>query len=134
MTAWSNLWRAGSFDDITGGGLPKGRTTLLDGGPGSGKTIFALQHLIHGAQHCGEPGIFVAFEEAPTRIISNFQGFGWPIAELQAKKKLFIIDAQPSPELIQSGGFDLLDKPFRLEDVKLMLTMAQARPTSSLWY
>src|SRR5665647_3859772 len=51
------------FDEITGGGLPSGRTTLLVGGPGSGKTILALQFLIHGAQSCNEPGIFVAFEE-----------------------------------------------------------------------
>ena len=52
------------FDEITGGGLPRGRTTLFVGGPGSGKTVFALQFLAHGAHHCGEPGIFVAFEEA----------------------------------------------------------------------
>ena len=45
------------FDEITGGGLPRGRTTLLVGGPGSGKTIFALQFLKHGAQDCREPGI-----------------------------------------------------------------------------
>ncbi|MGK2941939.1 MAG: ATPase domain-containing protein, partial [Immundisolibacter sp.] len=49
------------FDDITGGGLPRGRTTLLVGGPGSGKTVLALQFLVHGAQACKEPGIFVAF-------------------------------------------------------------------------
>jgi replicative DNA helicase len=48
------------FDEITGGGLPHGRTTLLAGGPGSGKTIFALQFLTHGARYCREPGIFVA--------------------------------------------------------------------------
>ena len=59
------------FDDITGGGLPQGRTTLLVGGPGSGKTIFALQFLVHGARHCQEPGIFVAFEENPKRIATN---------------------------------------------------------------
>src|ERR1700676_1779531 len=49
------------FDEITGGGLPRGRTTLLVGGPGSGKTVFALQYLINGARSYGEPGIFVAF-------------------------------------------------------------------------
>jgi circadian clock protein KaiC len=42
------------FDEITNGGLPQGRTTLLEGGPGSGKTIFALQFLMHGARHCKE--------------------------------------------------------------------------------
>ena len=51
------------LDEITGGGLPRGRTTLLVGGPGSGKTILALQFLVHGARDCREQGIFVAFEE-----------------------------------------------------------------------
>ena len=94
------------FDDITNGGLPRERTTLLVGGPGSGKTIFAMQFLVHGAQHGNEPGIFVAFEEAPERIVANFEGFGWKLGELQ-KKKLFFLDAQPAPDLIKSGDFDL---------------------------
>jgi circadian clock protein KaiC len=94
------------FDEITGGGLPHGRTTLLEGGPGSGKTIFALQFLVWGARTCKEPGIFVAFEECSTRIVANAEGFGWKLAELQ-RKKLFFVDAQPEPDLIQSGNFDL---------------------------
>lgn len=94
------------FDEITGGGLPRGRTTLLAGGPGSGKTIFALQFLAHGARAQGETGIFVAFEEAPDRLIRNFETFGWKLGELKPKR-LFFIDAQPSPDLIQSGNFDL---------------------------
>ncbi|QPK61861.1 circadian clock protein KaiC [Methylomonas sp. LL1] len=94
------------FDDITGGGLPHGRTTLLVGGPGSGKTIFALQFLEHGAQDCREPGIFVAFEESSQRIVANAESFGWQLDELQ-KKSLFFVDAQPSPDLVQSGDFDL---------------------------
>jgi circadian clock protein KaiC len=94
------------FDEITGGGLPRGRTTLLVGGPGSGKTIFALQFVVHGAQDCKEPGIFVAFEEASKRIVANAEGFGWKLAELQ-RKKLFFMDAQPMPDLVQSGDFDL---------------------------
>jgi circadian clock protein KaiC len=59
------------FDEITGGGLPRGRTSLLVGGPGSGKTVLALQFLVNGVQHCKEPGIFVAFEENSTRIVAN---------------------------------------------------------------
>lgn len=93
------------FDEITGGGLPRGRTTLLSGGPGSGKTIFALQFLVHGARACKEPGIFVAFEESPQRIVDNSEGFGWNLDEL-CPKKLFFLDAQPMPDLIQSGAFD----------------------------
>lgn len=94
------------FDVITDGGLPQGRTTLLVGGPGSGKTIFAVQFLVHGAQACQEPGIFVAFEETSARIVSNFQGFGWRLEALQPDK-LFFLDAQPGADLIQSGSFDL---------------------------
>jgi circadian clock protein KaiC len=94
------------FDEITGGGLPSGRTTLLVGGPGSGKTIFALQFLAHGARDLKEPGIFVAFEEAPQRIIANFEGFGWNLGPLQPKK-LFFLDVQPPPDIIKSGDFDV---------------------------
>ena len=65
------------FDEITRGGMPRGRTTLLVGGPGSGKTIFALQFLMHGAKNCKEPGIFVAFEETSQRIVANAASFGW---------------------------------------------------------
>jgi circadian clock protein KaiC len=94
------------FDEICGGGLPRGRTTLLLGGPGSGKTVFALQFLVHGAQDCGEPGILVAFEESSKSISENAADFGWKLGELQ-RRKLFIMDAQPSPDTIQSGDFDL---------------------------
>lgn len=95
------------FDEITGGGLPRGRTTLLVGGPGSGKTIFALQFLAYGAQERKEPGIFVAFEENSKRIVANAESFNWKLVELQRKKRLFFLDAQPMPDLVQSGDFDL---------------------------
>ncbi|HEX7830305.1 MAG TPA: circadian clock protein KaiC [Thermoanaerobaculia bacterium] len=94
------------LDEITGGGLPRGRTTLLVGGSGSGKTILALQFLVNGAQQHGEPGIFVAFEETPGRIVANAGTFGWKLEELQ-QGKLYFIDAQPAPDLVQSGTFDL---------------------------
>ena len=94
------------FDEITRGGLPQGRTTLLAGGPGSGKTLFALQFLVHGAQARKEPGIFVAFEESSARIVANARGFGWKLADPR-RTKLFFLDAQPPPDLVQSGNFDL---------------------------
>jgi circadian clock protein KaiC len=94
------------FDEITRGGLPRGRTTLLEGGPGSGKTVMALQSLVNGARFDNEPGIFVAFEESSERIKGNAGQFGWDLAELQ-RKKLFFLDAQPAPDLFQSGSFDL---------------------------
>src|SRR5687767_3950441 len=74
------------FDEMTGGGLPTGRTTLIVGGPGSGKTIFAMQFLVHGITSHDEPGIFVAFEEAPDRLVTNFSSFGWPLAKMRGNK------------------------------------------------
>ncbi|MEP7261303.1 MAG: circadian clock protein KaiC [Usitatibacter sp.] len=94
------------FDEITGGGLPRGRTTLLVGGPGAGKTLFALKFLVHGAADCGEPGIFVACEEVSRHVIANAQAFDWSLGELQ-RRKLFFLDARPSLDLVQSGAFDL---------------------------
>jgi circadian clock protein KaiC len=95
------------LDEITAGGLPRGRTTLLVGGPGSGKTILSLQFLEHGARNCNEPGIFVAFEETSKRIMANAESFGWKFEELLARRKLLFMDAQPTPDVIQSGTFDL---------------------------
>ena len=93
------------FDQITGGGVPRGRTTLVISGPGSGKTIFALQFLAEGVS-AGEPGIFVAFEESADRIIANAQGFGWDL-EQAGPSEVFFLDAQPTPDLVQLGDFDL---------------------------
>jgi circadian clock protein KaiC len=104
------------FDEITGGGLPRGRTTLLVGGPGSGKTVLALQFLVHGARRGKEPGIFVAFEEASQRIVANATSFGWNLEQLQPKK-LFFLDARPAPDLVQSGGFDLCGMLAALEEL-----------------
>src|ERR1700689_427751 len=89
-TARKSVTGIAGFDEISGGGLPRGRTTLLVGGPGSGKTIFALQFLVNGARRYKEPGIFVAFEESSTRIVANAASFDWHLAQLLPKKLLFI--------------------------------------------
>lgn len=94
------------FDDVTNGGLPAGRATVIEGGPGSGKTLMALQTLVHGARACDEPGVFVTFEERAERIISNAASFGWDLPGLQ-RKKLFFLDAQPEPDLVLAGSFEL---------------------------
>jgi circadian clock protein KaiC len=94
------------FDQITRGGLPRGRTTLVTGGAGSGKTIFALEFLMHGAQDYREPGVFVAFEESSKQIERNAEAFGWDLAALRPKKLAFM-DAQPKTDLIEVGDFDL---------------------------
>ena len=95
------------FDEITGGGVPRGRTTLVMGGPGCGKTVFALQALVYGAQEAKEASIFVAFEESTRHIIANAATFGWDLPALE-KKKLFFLDARLSPEVVKAGEFDLI--------------------------
>lgn len=94
------------FDEITHGGLPRGRTTLVRGGPGCGKTVFAVQCLVNAARDRGEPGILVAFEENASQIVANAATMGWDIPALAAER-LFFLDASLSPELMQSGDFDL---------------------------
>ena len=95
------------FDVISGGGLPRGRTTLLLGGPGSGKTVFALQTLVMGAHNEKEAGIFVAFEEPARQIVANAATFGWDLPTL-TKSKLFFLEARLAPDVVKSGQFDLV--------------------------
>jgi circadian clock protein KaiC len=94
------------FDALSDGGLPRGRISLLKGGPGSGKTVFALQSLVNAVREREESGIFVAFEESPRQIIANAGGFDWDLPAL-VKNKLFFMDANLSPDVVQSGEFDL---------------------------
>lgn len=94
------------FDSITYGGLPAMGTTLVAGGPGAGKTIFALQTLVNGARHHHEPAVFVAFEEPADQIVRNASTFGWDLDEL-ARERLFFLDARLSPGTVKSGEFDL---------------------------
>lgn len=94
------------FDEMTGGGIPRGRTTLLLGGAGTGKTNFALQTLVHGAQELGEPGIFVAFEESAAHIRANAAAMGWDLPALE-DDRLFFLDARIPLDTVQSGSFDL---------------------------
>jgi circadian clock protein KaiC len=94
------------FDELSHGGLPRNRTSLLKGGPGSGKTVFALQTLVNSIRQRQEPGIFVAFEESTRQIMANAASFNWGLPTL-TRNKLFFLDAQISPEVVQSGEFDL---------------------------
>jgi circadian clock protein KaiC len=96
------------FDEITYGGLPGNRTTLVMGGPGCGKTVFALQTLVNGARQWSEPGIFVAFEENSHQIIDNARSFGWDLPTLEQEAKLFFLDARLSADVVQSGKFELI--------------------------
>ena len=96
------------FDDISHGGLPVGRTTLISGTSGTGKTLFASQFLYNGITQFDEPGIFVTFEESPEDIIKNALSFGCNLQKFIDEGKLFILDASPDPEGQEVvGNFDL---------------------------
>ena len=94
------------FDDITAGGLPRGGTTLLMGGPGCGKTVMGLQILVNAALAHGTPGIFVTFEENARRVSANGEAFGWNMPEL-AREKLYFVDTCLRADVVKSGAFDL---------------------------
>lgn len=96
------------FDDISHGGLPIGRTTLVSGTSGTGKTLLAVQFLYNGISQFDEAGVFVTFEESPTDIIKNASSFAWDLQKLISEGKLFILDASPDPEGQEVvGNFDL---------------------------
>src|SRR5579864_3581459 len=78
------------LDEVTGGGLPKGRTTLVCGSAGCGKTLFAMEFLVHGAVQYGEPGVCMEFEEAPDKLTANVRSLGLDLPELEKRKKLLV--------------------------------------------
>jgi circadian clock protein KaiC len=78
------------FDDVTFGGLPKGRPTLVAGGAGSGKTMFAMEFIVHGATQFDEPGVFVTFEENISDLRKNFFSLGYDLEKLVEDKKIAV--------------------------------------------
>ncbi|MEQ8515369.1 MAG: ATPase domain-containing protein, partial [Chromatocurvus sp.] len=82
------------FDEASGGGFPEARTSLIEGGTGSGKSVFMLQALVQGPRARGETCVFVAFEESPRQIVANVQSFGWD-PEALSPEGLVFVDAQP---------------------------------------
>jgi len=100
--------RIEGFDDISHGGMPLGRTTLVSGTSGTGKTLFAVQFIYNGITNFDDAGVFVTFEESPSDIIKNAYSFGWDLQSLVDEGKLFILDASPDPEGQDIvGNFDL---------------------------
>lgn len=96
------------FEHITMGGLTEGRTTLVVGSSGSGKTLFGVEFLYLGATQFNKPGVFVTFEERPPDIVRNVKSLGWNLDELVEKGKLKFIDASPEPvSLEETGQYDL---------------------------
>ena len=78
------------FDEITGGGLPTGRPTLLCGGAGCGKTLFSVSFLVNGALHYDEPGVFMSFEESSDELAQNVASLGFDLPQLIKDKKLLL--------------------------------------------
>lgn len=96
------------LDDITGGGLPKGRPTLVCGSSGCGKTLFAMEFIVRGAMEYNEPGVFVSFEESSEELAKNVSSLGFDIDALAAQKKIVLdyIHIEPS-EIEETGEYDL---------------------------
>jgi circadian clock protein KaiC len=82
-----------AFDELVMGGLPRARTTVVGGTPGSGKTVFATQFLAHGITTFNENGVLVTFEEPPADIEANMRGFGWELAKWRKDGRLGFVDA-----------------------------------------
>lgn len=83
------------FDEILPGGLPKGRSIILSGPPGSGKSTFAMQFLYKGVKDYGENGVYVTLSESPSEIRHNMKSYGWDVVKLEKEGKLLLIDARP---------------------------------------
>ena len=96
------------FDEITNGGLPKGRPTLICGGAGCGKTLFAMEFLVRGATRYNEPGVFISFEETEKELTTNVSSLGFDLDDLVLRKKIWLehINIERG-EIGLSGEYDL---------------------------
>ena len=105
------------LDEITHGGLPRGRTTIVCGGPGCGKTMLGIEFLVRGALEFNEPGVIMAFEETPQDMARNVASLGFDIQDLADKKKLFLDYVYVEPSQIQeTGEYDLEGLFIRLQN------------------
>src|SRR5262252_6015676 len=96
------------LDEVTGGGLPKGRPSLVCGGPGCGKTLLAMEFLVRGATEHGEPGVFIAFEETSDELTANVRSLGFDLDKLAEQKKLLIDHViLERNEIVENGEYDL---------------------------
>ena len=96
------------FDQVTGGGVPRGRTTLVVGSPGCGKTLFSAEFLIHGSMDHGEPGVFLAFEETEEELVRNVNSIGHDLAGLCRRKKILVDFVRVERnEIEETGEYDL---------------------------
>src|SRR3954454_14121816 len=96
------------LDEITGGGLPRGRPTLVCGSAGCGKTLLAIEFLVRGATEFNEPGVLIAFEETTEELTQNVRSLGFALDELIEQKLLAVdyVRIEPS-EIEETGDYDL---------------------------
>ncbi len=104
------------FDEITKGGVPKGRPTLISGSAGAGKTLFAMEFLVRGATQFNEPGVFISFEESEEELATNVASLNFDLTELVAEKKLVLdyVFIERS-EIEETGEYDLEGLFLRLD-------------------
>jgi circadian clock protein KaiC len=96
------------LDEITGGGLPRGRTTLVVGNPGCGKTLLAMAFLAHGATECGEPGVCLQFEETADKLAANLSSLGLDLPSLSRRNKLLVDHVRiDRNEIEETGEYNL---------------------------
>jgi circadian clock protein KaiC len=104
------------LDAITGGGLPAGRPTLIAGSAGAGKTLLAVEFLVHGATAFGEPGVFVMFEENTAELLANVRSLGFHLDELVAEEKIKLDHVHiERSEIEETGEYDLEGLFIRLD-------------------
>ncbi|MBI5686059.1 MAG: circadian clock protein KaiC [Verrucomicrobia bacterium] len=104
------------LDEITGGGLPKGRPTLIAGAAGCGKTLLGMEFLVRGATEFGEPGVFMAFEETGKELVANVRSLGFDLNKLVAQKKIALDHVRVErSEIEETGEYDLEGLFIRLE-------------------
>jgi circadian clock protein KaiC len=133
----------GGLDEITEGGLPRGRSTLVTGGTGCGKTLMGVQFLVTGAREHGEPGVLVTFEESAEEIAANVASLGFDLDGLQKDRLLAIYAFRAEPtEVVGTGAFNfeplflLLDDAIKqigarrvvLDSIEALFGMFQAQP------
>lgn len=96
------------LDEVTGGGLPRGRASLVCGSAGCGKTLLAMEFLVHGAREFDEPGLFVAFEETAEELSQNVRSLGFEIDDLIRRKKIAVDYVRVEKgEIEEAGEYDL---------------------------
>lgn len=96
------------LDELTAGGLPSGRPTLVCGGAGCGKTLLGMQFLVHGATQAGEPGVFMAFEETAAELAQNVASLGFDLEDLTTRGLLAVDHVRVDRDAFQdSGEYDL---------------------------